>query len=172
MLVAVALGAAACQVTPGVGTAGGWDRNVSERGELWGAYRAQGVYRLDRDVLLLDVPERTNGRALASGLEWDLPPGTFRGPVDATAYAANPRGYRGVIGLVPAGIRVRAEILRAKGNLLDKNLTRHYVKGRILDGEYQGWLVDLEPLSLYRADPEGGSDRLAGPNDDFLSWVS
>lgn len=159
-------------MTPGIGPAGGWDRNVSDQGEHWGGYRAQGVYRLDRDVFLLDVPERTNGRALVPGMEWDLPPGTFRGPTDTPEYLANPRGFRGVMGVVPAGVRVRADTLRAKGNLRDRNLTRHYVKARVLDGEFQGWVVDLEAVSIYRADPDGGPDRLEGPNEDFLRPVS
>jgi len=162
---------AACQVSSGLGTVGGFDHDVSEKGELWGAYRSQSVYRLERDVFLLDVPDRTNGRALVSGPEWPLPPGTYRGPIPTADYQALD-GYRGVIGVIPAGTRIRAESLRSKGNLRDRGVQRNYVKARILDGEYRGWVVDLEPLSIYTAGPEGGPDQLTGPNEDFLRWVS
>jgi hypothetical protein len=164
--------AAACEVTPGFGTVGGWDRNVSEQGDAWGDYRTQGIYRLQRDVFVLDVPDRTNGRALVAGAEWTLPRGTFQGPVAVSDFQSNPKGYRGIIGVVPADTRIRAEVLRAKGNLRDRSVTRRYVKARVLDGEFRGWMVDLEPLSLYEADTEGGPDRLMGPNEDFLRWTS
>ena len=64
---------------------------------------------------------------------------------------------------------MRAEALRAKGNVLDKSVKQHYVRARIMDGEFQGRLVDLQAVSLYSEDPEGGPVKLAGPNEDFLS---
>jgi hypothetical protein len=163
-----AIATAACQVTPGLGDAGGWDRAVSGQMENWGSYRPQGVYRIERDVFLLNVSERTNGPGLVPGMEADVPPGTFRGPTGMDDYLAAPQRYRGVTGVVVSGTRLRAETLRAKGNLLDKNVTVRYVRGRIMDGEFQGWVVDLQAVSIYRADPDGGPVRLAGPNEDFL----
>lgn len=157
-----------CQVTPGLGYAGGWDRNVSEQTDRWGSYRPQGVYRLERDVFLLNEPERTNGTALVAGLESDLPPGTVRGPAEMEDYLASPNRYRGVIGVVRAGTRLRAEVLRAKGNVLDSVVTRHYIRARIIDGEFGQQLVDLQALSIYATDPDTGAVTLIGPNEDFL----
>lgn len=164
-IVFLLLSAAACQVSsPGLG----WDRNVSDRPEAWGAYQPEGVYVLQRDVFLLDVPERTNGPGLVPGMEWDLPPGTFRGPTGVADYQAAPSQYRGIIGIVAADTRLRVETLRAKGNLRDSRATRHYVKAKVLDGEFQGRTVDLQAVSVYRGDTDGGAVTLVGPNGDFL----
>ncbi len=160
--------AAACQVTPGLGTAGGWDHDVSDRADRWGAFRPQAVYRLERDVFLLDVPDRTNGPALVPGMEQDVQPGTFRGPTAVQEYQAAPHLFRGVIGIVTEGTRLRAEALRAKGNLLDPNVTLHYVQGRLMDGEFRGKVVDLQAVSVYWVDPDGGPEMLRGPNEDLL----
>jgi hypothetical protein len=157
-----------CQVTPGLGYAGGWERNVSQQTERWGEYRPLGVYRLERDVFLLNEPERTSGPALVAGLESDLPPGTVRGPAAMEDYLAAPDRYRGVIGVVKAGTRVRADVLRAKGNVLDSTVTRHYVRARIIDGDFRERLVDLQALSIYSTDPDTGAVTLIGPNRDFL----
>lgn len=171
LLTLCALAVSACKVSsPGVGRLGGWDHRLDDRTELWGDYRPQMVYELQRDVFLIDVYERTNGMALVAGMEWPVPPGTFRGPTGVPEYRADPKQHRLVTGIVPAGTRLRAEMLRGKGNLRDKEATVHYVKGRLLDGEYRNWVVDLQPLSLYvLEDPESRKLTLAGPNEDFLA---
>jgi hypothetical protein len=160
--------AAACQVSAGLGTAGGWDRDVSDQRDQWGAYHPQEAYAVTRDVFVLDVPDRTNGPALVPDVEADLPPGTFRGPTSIPDFQTDPGQWRGVRGIVPAGTRIRADTLRAKGNLRDANVRRVYVKARVTDGEFRGLAVDLQAVSIYRADPDGGPVTLVGPNADFL----
>lgn len=163
---------AGCVTRPGIGYLGGWDKNVSERTELWGGYVPDAVYRIDHPLFLLDLPERTNGLALVPGLEVDLPPGTVRGPTTIEDYESAPRQWRKIKGVVEPGTRVRAFMLRAKGNLRDPGKTRHYVKGRILNGPFQGTVVDLEPVSLYREDPDTGRTVLVGPNNALLTQVT
>ena len=165
--------ASACRVSsPGIGRLGGWDQRVDEKAELWGEYRPQAVYELQRDVFLMEVYERTNGMALLPGMEWPVPPGTLRGPTGVPEYNADPGHWRLVTGIVPAGTRLRAEVLRGKGNLRDQEATVHYVKGRLLDSEFRGQLVDLQALSRYvLEDPESRKVTLAGPNEDFLVFA-
>lgn len=169
----LAIAAPACQVTPGAGRIGGWDFAQKDKPELWAAYRAQGLYEVQRDVFLLDVPDRTNGLALVPGMESEVPPRTFRGPTAIEDYRADPKRWLWVGGIVPAGTRLRAEVLRGKGNLRDPDGTVYYVRARLLDGEFRGRLVDLQALSLYAADadPKSRHLTLTGPNEDFLAFV-
>jgi len=168
-----ALAAPACQVDPGPGRLGGWDFAEKDKPELWAAYRAGGIYELQQDVFLLDIPERTNGLALVAGMDSEMPPGTVRGPTGIEDYRKEPERWRRVTGIVTAGTRLRAEMLRGKGNLRDSEATVYYVRGRLLTGEFRGRTVDLQALSRYTADPDPKSRRitLAGPNDDFLAFI-
>jgi len=165
------LAVSACKVSsPGIGRLGGWDQRIDEKTELWGEFRPQMVYELQRDVFLMEIYERTNGMALIPGMETPVAPGTLRGPTGISDYQADPKRFRLVNGVVPAGTRLRAEMLRGKGNLRDQEATVHYVKGRLLDSEFRGQLVDLQALSRYIAeDPESRKLTLAGPNEDFLA---
>lgn len=169
MLMLFALAMPACQVSPGSGHLGGWDFASNKKPELWGQYNADRVYRLQRDVFLMDTPERTNGPALVPGTEWSVPPSTFRGPTGTAEYQANPKNFRWVLGIVTAGTRLRAKTLRGKGNLRDSEETIYYVRARLLDGEFRGKEVDLQALSLYAAVPDSRSVALTGPNEDFLT---
>jgi hypothetical protein len=165
------LAAPACRVaSPGIGRLGGWDNRIDDKPALWGEYRVDAVYALQRDVFLLEVPERTNGLALVAGMEWQVPPGTLRGPTGVPDYLADPKRWRLIAGVAPAGTRMRVEVLRGKGNLRDPAATVHYVKARLLDTERQGQMVDLQALSRYVVeDPESRKVTLAGPNEDFLA---
>ncbi len=169
----LALAAPACQVAPGQGRLGGWDFAIDDKPELWGAYRTQAIYELRQDVFLLDAPEYTNGLALVPGMSSEVPPGTLRGPTGIEEYRADPKRWLWVTGVVPAGTRLRAEVLRGKGNLRDSDATVHYVRGRLLDSEFRGRAVDLQALSLYQAEPDPKSHKvtLAGPNEDFLTFI-
>ncbi len=169
----LALAMPACQVAPGAGRVGGWDFTQKDKPELWGAYQSQGVYELQRDVFLFDVPDRTNGPALVPGMGSAVPPGTLRGPTGIDEYRSDPKRWLRVTGIVPAGTRLRAETLRGKGNLRDPQATIHYVRGRLLDSEFRGRLVDLQTLSIYTADadPKSHHATLTGPNEYFLTLV-
>ncbi len=169
LLMLLMLAAPACQVAPGQGRLGGWDFAVDKTPELWGEFKPDRVYELQRDVFLLDIPERTNGPALLSGMEWSVPPDTVRGPTTVAEYHAHPKNWLRVPGVVTAGTRLRAEVLRGKGNLRDKEATVHYVRARLLDGPFQDKLVDLQAISLYAADPDSRRIILRGPNEDFLT---
>jgi hypothetical protein len=171
-VVGCALLLTACVTEPGIGYIGGWDQNVSDEAELWGGYSRYRVYELREDVFVLNGNERTNGAALTPGIDAPVPPGTFRAPTTVEEYLDNPRYWREVDGIVERGTRVRAEILRGKGNLRDRSVTVHYVKGRVLNGPFQGELLDMEPLSRYRTDIETGRRILVGPNGDFLTPVT
>mgnify|MGYP001764764817 CR=1 FL=1 len=168
----LALALTACAVEPGQGRIGGWDFKRDDP-ELWRGYHAQGIYQLQQDVFLLDVPDRTNGLALVPGMNSEVPPGTLRGPTGIEEYHAEPHRWLRVTGVVTAGTRLRAEVLRGKGNLRDPEGTVHYVRGRLLDGEFRGQVVDLQALSLYAADPDPKSHHvtLTGPNEDFLLFI-
>lgn len=170
MLALFVLAAPACRVaSPGLGRLGGWDSAIDKKPELWGQYKPDRVYELQRDVFLLDVPERTNGLALVPGMESSVPPSTFRGPTGIADYQANPKNWRWVTGVVTARTRLRAEVLRGKGNLRDAEATVHYVRGRLLDGPFRGDIVDLQALSLYAAEADSRRLTLTGPNEDFLA---
>lgn len=172
LLALCVLAVSACQVSPGIGRIGGWEHRIDDKTELWGEYHPQGVYELQRDVFLLDIYEETNGPALVAGMESTVPPGILRGPTGISDYQADPKRYRAVTGIVPMGTRLRAEMLRGKGNLRDQEATVHYVKGRLLDGKYRGWLVDLQPISRYIVEnPESRKVTLVGPNEDFLVFA-
>ncbi len=172
LLVLCVCAVSACTVSPGIGRIGGWEHRIDDKTELWGEYHPQGVYELQRDVFLIDDYEYTNGPALVAGMETPVSPGTFRGPTGISDYQADPKRYRTVTDVVPMGTRLRVETLRGKGNLRDQEATIHYVKGRLLDGKYRGWLVDLQPLSRYvLLDPESRKETLVGPNEDFLVFA-
>lgn len=168
----LALVLTACAVQPGQGRIGGWDFKQDDP-ELWRGYHAQGIYQLTQDVFLLDVPERTNGLALVPAFDSTVPPKTLRGPASIEEYRAEPKRWLWVTGVVTAGTRLRAEFLRGKGNLRDPEGTVHYVRGRLLDGEFRGQQVDLQALSLYLADadPKSHHVTLTGPNEDFLLFI-
>lgn len=160
---------AACTVTaPGVRYVGGWDWNVSDETERWAGFDPDGIYRLQRDVFLLNVPERTNGLALVPDMDEDLPLGTLRGPTAISDYQSSPKRWRRVAGVAEKGTRMRATRLRAKGNVRAPNMTRVYVKAQIMAGPHQGKVVDLQALSLYATDATTGRRDLIGPNEDFL----
>lgn len=160
----------ACSVTaPGLGYVGGWDWKVSDETERWAGYKPNGIYELQTDVFLLSIPDRTNGLALVPGMEWDVPPGTVRGPTALSDYQDAPRRWPRVAGVAEEGTRMRATILRSKGNVRAPSIARVYVKARIMAGPHQGKLVDLEALSLYATGLESGRAELVGPNKDFLS---
>src|SRR5262245_42836484 len=80
LLALLALAAPACQVSPGVGRVGGWDFAEKDKPELWAGFHAQGIYEVQQDVFLIDVPEHTNGLALVPGMNSEVPPRTLRGP--------------------------------------------------------------------------------------------
>ncbi|MDK1022303.1 MAG: hypothetical protein QGD90_11790 [Candidatus Hydrogenedentes bacterium] len=161
---------AACTVTaPGIGYVGGWDWNVSDETERWAGFDPDGIYRLQRDVFLLDIPDRTNGLALVPGMESVVPPGTVRGPTALSDYQDAPRHWPRVAGVAEEGTRMRATILRSKGNVRAPSLARVYIKAQIMAGPHQGKVVDLQALSLYATDLESGRAELVGPNEDFLS---
>lgn len=165
--------AVGCRVTtPGVGYLGGWDKDVSERSDLWGRYEPGAVYRLEADLFLMELPEQATGLALVPGMELEVPPDTQRGPTTIEFYREDTRGWPGVRGVIERGTRVRAFTLRAKGNLRDPNATVHYVKGRVLNGPHQGRVVNMEPVSLYRVDPDTGRMVLIGPNTDLLTQIT
>ncbi len=173
VFILAAIAAPACRVTtPGIGYLGGWDQDVSERSEVWGRYDPGAVYRIEHDLFLMELPEPTGRPALAAGMDVSVPPGTQRGPTTIDEYQADPRGWPGVRGVVQQGTRLRAFALRAKGNLRDLSATVHYVRARILNGPHQGLVVNMEPVSLYRADPETGRVILVGPNDEFLTRIT
>ena len=159
----------ACTVTaPGVGYVGGWDWNVSDETERWAGFDPDGIYRLQRDVFLINIPDRTNGLALVPDMDADLPPGTVRGPTAMSDYQSSPQRWRRVAGVAEEGTRMRATRLRAKGNVRAPNMTRVYVKAQIMAGPHQGKVVDLQALSLYATEAATGRVDLIGPNEDFL----
>ncbi len=169
-LVTVLSTLAACTVTaPGIGPVGGWDWKIGDETERWAGFHPNGIYKLQRDVFLLNIPDRTNGLALVPGIEWDVPPGTVRGPTALSDYRDAPRRWPRVAGVAEAGTRMRATILRSKGNVRAPNIARVYVKAKIMAGPHQGKLVDLQALSLYATDLESGRAELVGPNEEFLS---
>src|SRR6185436_12255568 len=86
LAVLLALVAPACQVAPGPGRLGGWDFAQKDKPERWAAYHPQGLYEVQQDVFLVDVPERTNGLALVPGIDAEIPAGTFRGPGSIADY--------------------------------------------------------------------------------------
>ncbi len=161
---------AACSVTsPGVGYVGGWDWKISDEPERWAGFDPDGIYELQRDVFLLNIPDRTNGLALVPDMDADVPPGTVRGPTAMSDYQSNPKRWRRVAGVAEEGTRMRATRLRAKGNVRAPNIRLVYVKAQIMAGPHQGKVVDLQALSLYATDLESGRAELVGPNEDFLS---
>lgn len=172
VLTLAVLSVAGCNASTGLGTVGGFDWNVTDEPSRWSGYEQNRIYEIQREVFLLDVPERTNGLALVPGMESDVPPSTFRGPTSIEDYQANPRRWRWVSGVVEPGTLMRVTRLRSKGNLRAPKKTRVYVKAQIMRGPHRGELVDLESLSLYAPDVETGRDELIGPNEDFLKRVT
>ena len=162
--------AAGCAVSsPGMGYIGGWDSNISNETGRWAGYQRGGDYETQVGLFLLNVPDRTNGPALVPGMEAQVPPGVFRGPTTVEGYTQSARAWPGVIDVIPAGTRLRATMLRAKGNFRARLLTRVYVKAQVLTGPHRGEIVDLEQVSNYRMDVETRRAALLGPNEDFLT---
>ncbi len=159
----------ACSVTaPGVGYVGGWDWNVSDEVERWAGFDPNGIYELQRDVFLLNIPDRTNGLALVPDMDTDVPPGTLRGPTAMSDYQSNPKRWPRIAGVAKEGTRMRATRLRAKGNVRAPNIKLLYIKAKIMAGPHQGKVVDLQALSLYTTDAATKRTDLVGPNEDFL----
>ena len=168
-LVCLAGVVAGCAVSnPGLGYVGGWDWNISDEPERWAGFEANRIYRLQRDVFVTNVEDRTNGLALVPDMDADVPRGTVRGPTTIAGYQGDARPWPQIQGVVESGTRLRATRLRAKGNIRASKATMVYVKAQMLDGEFQGQVLDLQALSLYAVDPETGQENLVGPNEDYL----
>jgi hypothetical protein len=162
--------ASGCAVdTLGRGYVGGWDRSISNDTAAWGRYEPGETYRLVVDVFLLDMPDKTNGTALVPGMDFEAGPGGYRGPSTIATYERFPDNWRWVTGIVRAETKIRATRLRAKGNLRAPDRTVEYPKGEILDGEFRGRVVDMQPLSAYRMNEETGDLTLLGPDARFLA---
>lgn len=155
----------------GLGTIGGWDTNISDEAEEWAGFDRNATYETEAPLFLVNLSERTNGLALVPGMEISRPPATVRGPTSTEDYAARPKQWPWVRGVVKPGTRIRATILRSKGNVRGPNVRRAYVKARIMEGPFRDEVVDLEPISEYRIDEDTGRAYLVGPLEIFLRRV-
>ena len=85
-----------------------------------------------RRPALLDIAVGlASGMALVAGMNSEVPPGTVRAPCTTDEYRANPKRWASITGLVTAGTRLRAEVLRGKGNLRDPKEAYTLFRGRL-----------------------------------------
>lgn len=147
---------------------------IGEKSELWGGYTYQGVYSLQQDVFIREGSIFTS-KQLLHDAKILVPPtmvkqgGLYSAPESIKIFNANPEKYPSVIGVVKSGTNISCSKIIEYTPVGYRNSL--YIYATILDGQFEGNLVEISDLSLFHS--KSAKDiHLKMPNKAFLSLVN
>ena len=146
-------------------------KDVSERSDLWGGYRYNGIYKLKLDVFLIENSDYPTPNKLVLVAPRNATRGIYdlfnSPPMSIKEYLKDKSKWEDVISIVRKNTRIKCTrllkyITIGYGNSL-------YIQAVILDGPMAGKKVEIGDLSLSKFNKEVNL-YLLSPNPKLLSF--
>lgn len=157
-----------CGCWPGADLIGAYEKDVSNRQDLWGGYTKGQRYILLHDVFLRKEDLGFKYRIYAGVPLQELVRGNcfllYCAPETIEAYAESPDRWPLIIGIIKSGTEIECTKVLGWGTLMWP--MSHAVYATIIDGPYAGKLIDISDLSCTRDDCKG--NYVSYPNPRLL----
>lgn len=158
-----------CGCWPGADLIGEYEKDVSNRSQLWGGYAKDERYILRHDIFLrkkdLGFKYRIYAGVPPRELTWDnRSPKRYGAPPSTEAYMESPEQWPLIIGIVKAGTQIECTKVLGWGTLMWP--MSHAVYATIQDGPYAGIPIDIHDLSYVYND--GKDNFVPYPNYTLL----
>jgi len=160
---------------PGADLIGEYEKDISNRQELWGGYAKGEKYVLLYDIFLEEEEFPTKMRKYAGVPPRELTQGVYSlvyGPPDSIrVYLESPEQWPEIIGIIKAGTKIECTKIIGWGSFTWPMSRGVYAT--ILDGPFAGKSINTEDLSITSWIKSGkGEDYVYYPNYGLLKRIS
>ena len=163
-----------CGCWPGADLIGAYEKDISDRKELWGGYAQGQRYILLHDIFLQkDQPEtyKSDNRMYAG-----VPPRVLTRNVNSLVYGppnsievymGSPEQWPSIIGILEAGTEIECTKIIGWGTLMWP--MSHTVYAIVKNGQHAGKSIDIQDLSFTSWDKRGSKENyVLYPNPGLL----
>ena len=164
-----------CGCWPGADLIGEYEKDISNRQDLWGGYAKGEKYVLLHDIFLEEEEFPTKMRKYAASVPRNLTEGNYflhyGGPGTIQEYLEEKEQWPQIIGIIKAGTQIKCTKVLGWGTLTWP--MSHDVYATILDGPYAGKSINITDLSFTSWIESGNKKNYVSyPNYSLLKKVS
>ncbi len=167
-----------CGCWPGADLIGAYEKDVSNRKELWGGYAKGQQYILLTDIFLQKEESELGFKyRLYAGvpprelMKSTCTPLCYSAPSTIETYRESPEQWPLIIGIMKAGTEIECTKIIGSGTLMWS--MSYDVYATVKDGAYAGVSIDIHDLSFISWVKSGwGEDYVMNPNPSLLKRVN